>query len=145
MPATAVQDLDGDLVEPAPVMSRRDAQQEDAFWRRNFWQERYWRPDLDYEDYAPAYCVGYIGCAQYGGDFHDAERSLCANWERIKCGSRLSLEEAMPAIKAAWDRTARLRARRSAAPANEAVFEETPLHQHRGAPSFALSPAAGMS
>jgi hypothetical protein len=75
-------------------------------WRRHFWQERYYRSGLDFEDYAPAYCVGYIGFAQYGGEFSDAQRSLCANWERIKCGSRLSLEEALTAIKAAWDRRA---------------------------------------
>lgn len=105
MPA-AVDELDGDLIDTASRVCHRAAQDEDAFWRRHFWQEHYYRPDLDFEDYAPAYCVGYIGFAQYGGEFSDAQRSLCANWERIKCGSRLSLEEALTAIKAAWDRRA---------------------------------------
>lgn len=77
---------------------------EEAYWRRQFSREHYYRPGLDFEDYAPAYCVGFVGSAQYGGDFGDARLSLCANWERIKCGSRLSLEDALPAMKAAWER-----------------------------------------
>ena len=99
MPET-LQELD----EQAPVVSHRAALEEDAYWQRSYWQERYYWQEgrrwsgLEYEDYAPAYCVGYIGCAQYGGEFAEAERSLCANWERIKSDSRLSLEQAMPAI-----------------------------------------------
>ena len=124
MPET-LQELD----EQAPAVSHRAALEEDAYWRRSYWQERYYCCDLEYEDYAPAYCVGYIGCAQYGGEFADAERSLCANWERIKSDSRLSLEQAMPAIKAAWDRATRLRRRRAAAPANEPVYDEA-LQRH---------------
>jgi hypothetical protein len=81
-----------------------DADQEDSHWRAAFRRERYYRDQLDYEDYAPAYCVGYTGCAQYGGCFEEAEKSLWANWERIKGDSRLRLEEARLAMRAAWDR-----------------------------------------
>jgi hypothetical protein len=77
---------------------------QDDYWRLGFRREFYCRPDFDYEDYAPAYCVGYAGQAQYGGSFEDAERSLCANWERIKGDSRLTLADAMPAMRAAWER-----------------------------------------
>jgi hypothetical protein len=77
---------------------------QDEYWQRSFPRERYRRPGFDYEDYAPAYCVGYAGQAQYGGVFEDAQRSLCANWERIKGDSRLALADAMPAMRAAWDR-----------------------------------------
>lgn len=64
----------------------------------------YYRSECSYEeDYASAYCVGYIGQAQYGGTFEDAEKSLCANWVRIKGDSRLTVDEAMRAIRAAWD------------------------------------------
>jgi hypothetical protein len=100
------QELDADLVDAAPVLSWAVAREEDAYWRQNFWQQHDRRADRDYEDYAPAYCVGYTGCAQYGGDYDDARRSLHANWERIKSDSRLSPDEAMHAIKAAWDRMA---------------------------------------
>jgi hypothetical protein len=76
---------------------------EEAYWQSVFWTQPYFRGDLGYEDYAPAYCVGYIGFAQYGGSFADAEKSLCANWVRIKGDSRLTWEEALQAIRAAWD------------------------------------------
>ena len=143
MPAPA-QECDESQFQHAPTVSRFAAQQEDAYWERTFWQERYYRPDLDYEDYAPAYCVGYVGCVQYGGDFADAERSLCANWERIKSESRLSLDEAMRAIKAAWDRMASARSRRNATPANEPLFDEVLLRHSRRGPSFAQAAAAGI-
>ena len=80
------------------------ARAEDGHWLEAHWKEPYFRSDFDYEDYAPAYCVGYSGCAQYGGDFEEAEKSLCANWLRIKGDSRLCWQEAMPAVRAAWQR-----------------------------------------
>jgi hypothetical protein len=131
MPATA-QQFDEEIDRPASV-SWPEARAQDAYWQRNFWQERYYRVEYEYEDYAPAYCVGYAGCAQYGGSFADAERSLCANWERIKGDSRLCLEDALPAIRAAWDRMARLRQRRERPAVNDASF----------APEAARSPRAG--
>jgi len=84
------------------IDGRVDPDREDAYWSTLFRTEPYYRAGLDYEDYAPAYCVGYIGFAQYGGSLDDAERSLCANWLRIRGGSRLELEQALPAIRAAW-------------------------------------------
>lgn len=108
MPATAHSFDDQDTRDTAQAVSRVNAQEEDAYWRRAFWRERYYSASagFDYEDYAPAYCVGYIGYAQYGGEYDDAERSLWANWERIKGDSRLSMDEARLAMRAAWDRMA---------------------------------------
>ena len=106
MPATQHVLDDCDLADQAPVLGLADARREDEYWQRAFWLERYYSRGLDYEDYAPAYCVGYIGYAQYGGDYHDAEKSLCANWERIKGGSRLSHDAALLAMRAAWNRMA---------------------------------------
>lgn len=90
--------------------SLEEALAHDAYWARAHARENYFRAGLDYEDYAPAYCVGYIGHAQYGGDFAEAEKSLLANWLRIKGDSRLELDEARVAIRAAWERCAALRA-----------------------------------
>lgn len=91
--------------EPQETALRRIyAQVEDLFWSSNFWKAPYFRADYDYEDYAPAYCVGYSGCAQYGGSFEQAEKSLCANFVRIKGDSRLTWEEAIAPIQAAWRR-----------------------------------------
>ena len=85
-----------------------DPHSEDNYWQAVYWAQSYVRSELDYEDYAPAYCVGYCGYAQYGGSFDDAEKSLCANWVRIKGDSRLTIDEAMQAIRAAWDHAADL-------------------------------------
>jgi hypothetical protein len=106
MNATA-EELDmSDLVQAPPALRHDQALGEDAHWYRAHSNERYYRAGLDYEDYAPAYCVGYMGFLQYGGEFDDAERSLHANWERIRGDSRLTLEEALPAMRAAWSRVA---------------------------------------
>jgi hypothetical protein len=106
MSASAQQHDNDDVGEDVSVEGRVDALDEDTHWERAHACEHYYKAGLDYEDYAPAYCVGYIGYAQYGGVFEDAEKSLCANWERIKGESRLALHEAMPAMRAAWDRMA---------------------------------------
>jgi hypothetical protein len=89
---------------PGTVLRRYSAQVEDLYWSDNFWKQSYFRPDYDYEDYAPAFCVGYTGCAQYGGHFDDAEKSLCANFLRIRGDSRLTWDEALEPVRSAWNR-----------------------------------------
>lgn len=88
-----------------------DPATQDAYWQSVYWSQSYFRPEYEYEDFAPAYCVGYIGFAQYGGCFEDAKPSLSANWVRIKGDSRLSLDEAMQAIRAAWNHAERSQVR----------------------------------
>ena len=108
MTATMHEDWKEQADEPEiRIDGRVDPDREDAYWQDAFWAQPYYRAGRSYDDYAPAYCVGYIGYAQYGGCFEDAEKSLCANWLRIKGDSRLELEEAMQAIRAAWDHAGR--------------------------------------
>jgi hypothetical protein len=103
----SAEDFDtAELDTPTTALCRDDAKGEDAHWQGAHTGECYYQPGFDYEDYAPAYCVGYIGFMQYGGEFEDAEKSLCANWMRIKGDSRLELDDAMSAMRAAWDRMA---------------------------------------
>ncbi|MES2633939.1 MAG: hypothetical protein V4669_13275 [Pseudomonadota bacterium] len=97
----AKDDLD---VETVTVAGRVDPGAEEMYWEREYFRQQYYTPGLDYEDFAPAYCVGYIGYAQYGGSFEDAEKSLISNWMRIKGDSRLTLDQAMQAVRAAWVR-----------------------------------------
>ncbi|QJW84749.1 hypothetical protein HK414_16990 [Ramlibacter terrae] len=85
------------------IDARIDPEVEDAYWQGVYWSQPHYRAELGYDDYAPAYCVGYIGYAQYGGRFADSEKCLCANWIRIKGDSRLTLDDAMAAIRAARD------------------------------------------
>lgn len=140
--------LDEPLADATGALSWQDAQREDAYWRRTFWQERYYRCEFDYEDYAPAYCVGYMGCSQYGGDFADARASLCANWERIKGDSRLALDDAMPAMRAGWEHTAKLLMRRRLEPvlrdaANVSASARVPaVAFDRAGPAVATAAAA---
>jgi hypothetical protein len=89
------------------IDGRVNPEAEDAYWQSVYFGEAYYRAECSYDDYAPAYCCGYIGYAQYGGSFDDAEKSLCANWFRIKGDSRLSVEEALQAMRAAWEHAAR--------------------------------------
>jgi hypothetical protein len=110
MAMTAIAQDSWQELEDDPVVSvdgRVDFRLEDAYWQGVYRSQPYYRSECSYdEDYAPAYCVGYIGYAQYGGQFEDADKSLCANWIRIKGGSRLTLDEAMQAIRAAWQHAA---------------------------------------
>jgi len=99
-------DLDGDNGSVTLVETKVDPREQDIYWETAHARENYFRSDLTYEDYAAAYCVGYIGYAQYGGKYDDAEKCLCANWIRIKGDSRLTLDEARMAMRAAWDRVA---------------------------------------
>ena len=96
--------------EDDPVVNvdgRIDFQLQDAYWESVYWTQPHYRSECSYEqDYAPAYCVGYIGYAQYGGAYEDAEKCLCANWVRIKGDSRLTLDEALQAIRSAWQHAA---------------------------------------
>lgn len=98
-------ELEALAAEPqAAVLRQNSAPVEDLYWAGNYWKEPYFRADYDYEDYAPAYCVGYSGYVQYGGRWEDAEKSLVANFVRIKGDSRLTWEEALEPIRSAWSR-----------------------------------------
>lgn len=100
--------LEEEEPQAVSVAGSLDAAGEDRYWQWAHRLEPYWRATFDYEDYAPAYCVGYVGHAQYGGSYEEAEKCLCANWERIRGGSRLPLEHARAAMRAAWERMARI-------------------------------------
>lgn len=126
---------------PVTVAGRVEPQLEDMYWEDAFHTESYFTPGFDFEDYAPAYCVGYVGFAQYGGSFDDAEKALCSNWMRIKGDSRLSYEQALPAMRAAWMRMAASRTTPVAKPVRGGVARKlSQLRQH--VPSVRLpSPA----
>ena len=92
-------------VEAAPAVINPTA--EDAYWRSVFRNEPYYKPDLSYDDYSPAYRVGYTGPLRRHGSFESLEDALHQDWDRVKGRSRLSWQEARLATQAAWDRVAR--------------------------------------
>ena len=77
---------------------------EDAFWRNAFRQEPYYQAQLGYDDYSPAYRVGYTGPLRRIGSFTSLEADLRQDWERVKGRSRLDWPQARQAAQAAWQR-----------------------------------------
>ena len=84
-----------------------DPTAEDAYWRDAYLGESYYRTGWTYDDYAPAYRLGYEGRGRYGSTFDAAEAEMARDWERTKGTSRLAWNDAKQATRAAWDRIER--------------------------------------
>lgn len=81
---------------------------EDAYWRENHTDERYYNDQYKYDDYSPAYRLGYENRAKYGDrTWEQAEPELQADWKRTKGESRLEWNDAKQATRAAWHRVER--------------------------------------
>jgi len=90
-----------DAIAPLPEYG----QQEDAFWRAQHVNEPYYNPQRSYEDYAPAYRMGWEHRARTGQDDFDAhEAALREQWDSFKAQSRLTWAEAQHAARASWQR-----------------------------------------
>jgi len=79
---------------------------EEAYWREAFRREPYYKAELSYEDYSPAFRVGYTGPLRRHGTFQSLESELQGDWVQVKGRSRLSWDEARLAARAAWERAA---------------------------------------
>src|SRR6476620_10889027 len=77
---------------------------EEAYWRENYAKETYVDAGRPYDDYAPAYELGWSGRAQRGADFDAVEPALATEWESRRGASSLEWAQARPATRAAWDR-----------------------------------------
>lgn len=80
---------------------------EEAYWREAYRREPYYRADRNYEDYGPAYRVGYTGPMRREGAFEALEGELEGDFQRVRGRSRLRWEEAREAARAAWKRVKR--------------------------------------
>jgi uncharacterized protein (TIGR02284 family) len=74
------------------------------YWKETYASEPYYEDGRLYEDYSPAYELGWLGYHQYGGDVDVADRALANDWDMRKGVSDLSWEQARPATRAAWQR-----------------------------------------
>lgn len=74
------------------------------YWRRNYAAEPYYLEGRGFEDYGPAYELGWVSHASYGSDFDTADRVLANDWQTRKGVSVLSWDDARPATRAAWQR-----------------------------------------
>jgi len=87
----------GEMVDPT---------NEDAYWRENYSSRSYVDRGASYDEYAPAYRMGWESSQRYKGHrFEDTESNLKADWERTKGKSKLGWDKAKFAVKDAWDRT----------------------------------------
>ena len=86
---------------------------EEAYWRDQYTKEPYYQAGRGYEDYAPAYRLGYLGRSNASGSFDDAHDHLSASWTGQRDRSTLSWQEAQAASRAAWQRADRQLSSRS--------------------------------
>ena len=77
---------------------------EEAYWREAYRHEPYYREDFSYDDYGPAYRVGYTGPVRREGEFDELEHALKDDFQRVRGRSRLGWEQAREATRAAWQR-----------------------------------------
>lgn len=85
------------------IAEKIDPTREDAYWRENHARQG-WAKGRSYDEFQPAYRVGYEGYARHGGigSFEDREDELRRNYESQH--AKLSWDEARPASRAAWQK-----------------------------------------
>lgn len=82
---------------------------EDAYWRDAYQREPYYTAGRSYDDYRPAYELGWSSAAEHGPDarFEAVEPALAERWQARQAMGGLGWGEARPATQAAWQRAAR--------------------------------------
>jgi hypothetical protein len=81
-------------------------QEEDAYWRNSYQTQPYYTPGYSYDDYQPAYALGYNSASRYPS-YDLAEPHMADEWDRMKGNSRLTWDQAKHASRAAWHRVER--------------------------------------
>jgi len=80
---------------------------EDAYWRESYQREPYYRGGRTYDEYRPAYELGWSSVGRYEGDFDTVEPHLARDWGQARGTSGMEWDEARPATRAAWERAGR--------------------------------------
>lgn len=80
---------------------------EDAYWRETYQREPYYVAGRSYDEYRPAYEMGWSAATRYPGDFDTVEPELSRDWGRARTQSSLEWPQAQPAARAAWERVRR--------------------------------------
>jgi len=80
---------------------------EDAYWRSSYNRESYYEPGRSYDDYAPAYELGWSSRARRDDSFDTLEPTLADEWATRRGNSTLDWPQARHASRAAWDRADR--------------------------------------
>lgn len=83
------------------------AAREEAYWKDHYTNQPYYEPGTRYEDYLPAYRVGYenyLRCMGTGRSYEDVEPELEQQYNMRREDSRLSWNQARAAVRDAWMR-----------------------------------------
>jgi hypothetical protein len=98
--------LGGALGTSATVGPQIDVSKEDCYWREHYATRPYVPAGADYADWGPAYRHGARACLSTAQprDWHAVEAALAQQWPSCKEDSPLAWEEALPAVRDAWDR-----------------------------------------
>lgn len=87
----------GTLLNPA---------EERIYWQDHYRNESYFDPNYDYDDYEPAYMLGYTAKQRYRGNWDELQEQLRRDWENVKGKSRMQWEHAQEAVRAAYEKDA---------------------------------------
>lgn len=75
----------------------------DAHWQNNYKNASYYQADKNWDDYAPAYGLGYHAKGSYRDKSYDSvERDLERNWDKVRGESRLEWNQAKGAVRDGW-------------------------------------------
>lgn len=77
---------------------------EDAHWRESYLNEPYYEGGRQYEEYRPAYAMGWSSAATYPGEFDDFDTEMQTRWPNERGNSQLDWDTARSPARAAWDR-----------------------------------------
>ncbi len=81
---------------------------ERAYWEESYDKEPYYEEGETFDDYDPAYKLGYVRYSVYGDRSpEEAESALEKDWEGSKGNSRLTWDKAKLAARAGWNRVER--------------------------------------
>ena len=80
---------------------------EHAHWRSTYDRESYYEPGRSYDDYAPAYELGWSSRATRNDSFDALEPAMADEWAARRGSSTLDWSQARHASRAAWDRADR--------------------------------------
>lgn len=78
---------------------------EDGYWRENYTSRPYVRDNASYDEYQPAYRMGWESRQKYSDrKFDDVESDLQRDWQSSRGNSRLEWNDAREAARDAWHR-----------------------------------------
>lgn len=78
--------------------------QQDIYWHDHYHLEPYYVNGRGYDQYRPAYELGWTAAVQHRGDFDAVMPLLEAQWPQRSAGSLLSWPQVCAAVRAGWER-----------------------------------------